>query len=117
MNKYIKKISLFLALISLVSLPLVTHAHSGRTDKNGCHTEKATGNYHCHTTAPKEPKAVKAVSKTKSKQASKKVADMDCKDFSTQAQAQAIFLQYGGINNDIFDLDRDHDGIACETLK
>lgn len=22
--------------------------HSGRTDKNGCHTNRKTGDYHCH---------------------------------------------------------------------
>jgi endonuclease G, mitochondrial len=24
------------------------HAHAGKTNAEGCHTEKATGNYHCH---------------------------------------------------------------------
>ena len=23
-------------------------AHKGRTDKNGCHTQKLSGKYHCH---------------------------------------------------------------------
>lgn len=29
-------------------LPTETHAHAGRTDKSGCHTNKKTGNRHCH---------------------------------------------------------------------
>ena len=33
---------LFLAIASMVS------AHSGRTNKDGCHNDKKTGLYHCH---------------------------------------------------------------------
>lgn len=35
------------ALIALV-LSVGAWAHSGGTDKNGCHQEKATGTRHCH---------------------------------------------------------------------
>ncbi len=31
-------------------------AHSGRTDANGCHTNHATGDYHCHNPKAKEAK-------------------------------------------------------------
>ncbi len=31
-------------LIGAVSI----EAHSGRTDKSGCHKQKSTGTYHCH---------------------------------------------------------------------
>lgn len=40
----------------------------------------------------------------------------NCGDFSTHAQAQAVFEACGGINNDIHRLDRDNDGLACESL-
>ena len=40
-------------------------------------------------------------------------ADLDCKDFATQADAQAVFNATPGDPNR---LDRDGDGIACETL-
>jgi micrococcal nuclease len=40
--------------------------------------------------------------------------DYDCKDFSSQAEAQRVFEQYPG---DPFGLDRDRDGVACESLK
>ncbi len=33
---------LFMAIASMVS------AHSGRTNKNGCHTDSKTGISHCH---------------------------------------------------------------------
>lgn len=43
--------------------------------------------------------------------------DKDCKDFSTQAEAQAYFNAGGGSPSNNFDgLDRDHDGVACESL-
>ena len=40
--------------------------------------------------------------------------DYNCSDFKTQAEAQRMFDAYPG---DPFRLDRDHDGIACESLK
>jgi Excalibur calcium-binding domain. len=45
------------------------------------------------------------------------VSDVDCSDFSTHAQAQSFFLGTGGSrSNDRYGLDRDHDGLACESL-
>lgn len=40
--------------------------------------------------------------------------EYDCKDFSSQREAQRVFDQAGP--GDPYRLDRDHDGIACETL-
>ncbi len=40
----------------------------------------------------------------------------NCPDFSTQTEAQNVFLACGGINNDVHGLDQDKDGEACETL-
>ena len=44
------------------------------------------------------------------------LGDKDCGDFSTHAQAQAYFISKGGPTQDPDNLDRDKDGIACETL-
>lgn len=41
-------------------------------------------------------------------------ADMDCKDFSSQREAQQYYESQGGGDPD--GLDRDNDGIACEAL-
>lgn len=41
--------------------------------------------------------------------------DVDCNDFSTQADAQAFFEAHDPAS-DPYDLDRDADGIACESL-
>lgn len=40
----------------------------------------------------------------------------NCSDFSTHAEAQEVFEYCGGVNNDIHVLDRDKDGVACESL-
>jgi hypothetical protein len=40
-----KKIAVLLAALCLSCGAL---AHSGGTDKNGCHNDRKTGGYHCH---------------------------------------------------------------------
>lgn len=42
-----KKISLVI-LVVFLSLPLIVFAHPGRTDKNGGHYNRKTGEYHYH---------------------------------------------------------------------
>jgi hypothetical protein len=39
-----------LAILSVlaITLPSIAYAHSGGTDRNGCHHERKTGGYHCH---------------------------------------------------------------------
>lgn len=46
----------------------------------------------------------------------KKASDYNCDDFSSQPQAQQFFLKVGGLGNDLYRLDGDKDGIACEAL-
>lgn len=42
--------------------------------------------------------------------------DRDCGDFSSQGQAQAFYEAAGGPAVDPHDLDRDNDGMACDSL-
>lgn len=42
--------------------------------------------------------------------------DYDCSDFSTQEEAQEFFESEGGPGDDYHNLDRDGDGVVCETL-
>lgn len=42
--------------------------------------------------------------------------DYDCSDFSYQDEAQEFFEDEGGPDDDPHNLDRDGDGVACETL-
>jgi hypothetical protein len=41
-----------------------------------------------------------------------RIADRDCRDFRTQAEAEAFFKAQGP--GDPHRLDADHDGVACE---
>jgi len=101
-----------LFIIVLIAIPLTGFAHSGRTDANGCHTNHQTGEYHCHN----EGVAVKEV-KTESRAVARISArDYNCADFTTHAEAQETFERVGGPAIDLYDLDRDKDGLACEDL-
>jgi len=40
----------------------------------------------------------------------------NCDDFETQSEAQTIYKECGGVNNDIHQLDKDGNGLACESL-
>ena len=42
--------------------------------------------------------------------------DMDCSDFSSQSEAQDFFENEGGPDTDYHNLDRNRDGVACESL-
>jgi hypothetical protein len=42
--------------------------------------------------------------------------DYDCGDFTTQAEAQDFYESEGGPYSNPHDLDRDQDGVACESL-
>ena len=42
--------------------------------------------------------------------------DRNCGDFTNWSQAQDSYLAAGGPDNDPHGLDRDSDGIACESL-
>ena len=41
--------------------------------------------------------------------------DKDCGDFSSQSEAQKFFEAEGGPSSDYHGLDRDKDGVACES--
>lgn len=44
-----KQLAPFLLLSTLSLYALLTWAHDGATDVNGCHEDSTTGGYHCHT--------------------------------------------------------------------
>ncbi len=46
-----------------------------------------------------------------------KKANFNCDNFAFQEEAQVLFDECGGVENDIHGLDRDKDGIVCESLK
>ncbi len=40
----------------------------------------------------------------------------NCSHFKTQAEAQSVFEQCGGVGNDVHRLDGNKDGSVCESL-
>lgn len=42
--------------------------------------------------------------------------NLNCANFKYREEAQLVFEDCGGIGNDVHGLDRDHDGIVCESL-
>lgn len=110
-----KLVTLFIATLLVASAPLVVFAHGGRTNAEGCHTNSKTGDYHCHTKKTEAKQTTKTVAKTSARTYA--TADRNCSDFHTQYEAQTFYERQGGPLIDPDDLDRDRDGIACESLK
>lgn len=63
---------LILLIFVLLLIPLSVQAHSGRTDSFGCHTNRKTGEYHCHN---KKVKSAKIQARTKASLEAKSVID------------------------------------------
>lgn len=42
--------------------------------------------------------------------------DKNCSDFATQEEAQIFFESQGGPQEDYHNLDKNRDGVACESL-
>jgi len=122
------RFKIFIIFLLLI-LPISIFAHPGRTNVNGCHTNRKTGEYHCHNKPTTiTTKKAKTEARTSANTEARKFPPTtlknticsynvyNCSDFSTNAEAQAVFEYCGGINNDIHDLDRDNDSLACESL-
>lgn len=100
------------SVITALIIPLVSYAHGGRTNSEGCHNDSKNNSYHCHNTKPSTVRSARTKARTEARQLS---TDKDCPDFETQLEAQSFFLEQGGPEIDRHGLDRDKDGIACEN--
>ena len=47
---------------------------------------------------------------------SERYDEYDCSDFTYQWEAQEVFEEAGGPEEDYYNLDRNGDGVACESL-
>ncbi|WP_179458876.1 excalibur calcium-binding domain-containing protein [Stenotrophomonas sp. JAI102] len=100
-------------LLALI-LPAETRAHSGGLDKNGCHTNRATGDHHCHRGTPAPLRNSQSPRNTLSP-----VPAGRARAFANCAEARAAGAApvrrgdpgYGP------HLDRDNDGIGCEPYR
>lgn len=84
-------------------------AHSGRTNADGCHNERATGTYHCHGAKP-APRKAEYLSANAPRSSGGATYYRNCA--AARAAGAAPVRRgdpgYGG------HLDRDNDGVGCE---
>ncbi|HZF44718.1 MAG TPA: excalibur calcium-binding domain-containing protein [Sphingomonadaceae bacterium] len=99
----------FIALASFIVPASVAWAHPGGLDASGCHTNRKTGEYHCHraTTTPKSPPR-QASTGASSRSAGTYYANC------AQARAAGAAPLRRGDPGYRAGLDRDDDGVACE---
>ncbi|WP_313144714.1 excalibur calcium-binding domain-containing protein [Stenotrophomonas sp.] len=107
-------VRLSLALIAL-AVPMTSVAHGGGLDKNGCHTNRRTGDYHCHRGAPvAAPRNVQPARNNLTPSPAGR-----SRPFANCAEARAAGAApvrrgdpgYGP------HLDRDNDGVGCEPYR
>jgi len=117
-----------LVFVILLIFPVGIFGHSGKTNISGCHTNRKTGEYHCHNKTASATKKIRMNARISSNKEARTEARVtgkkytcssniyNCSDFSTHAEAQAVYEACGGVNNDVHELDRDKDGLVCESL-
>lgn len=87
-----------------LSLAAPAHAHGGGVDANGCHTNRKTGDYHCHRSRnPAPPRTAPA-------RVNGQVYYANC---AAARAAGAAPLRRGDPGYRPA-MDRDDDGVACE---
>ena len=87
-------------------------AHGGGLDKDGCHTNRKTGEYHCHRGGP----AQRSLLAPAARFAPAKRSSSPSQSFANCAEARAAGAApvRRGDPGYASHLDRDNDGIGCE---
>lgn len=99
-----------IAMIAALTVgPGPANAHGGGTDANGCHTNRKTGDYHCHR--PKGGRAPPTRQTPQSKSLSGGAAFYPNCAAARAAGAAPLYRGQAGYRPA---LDRDSDGVACE---
>ena len=93
-----------------VAFPITLTAHSGGTDKYGCHNNRSTGDYHCHTPKAQKPRNYSYGLPNQKKTLSRGTYYQNC----AHARSYGATPLYRGEPGYRKGLDRDNDGIACE---
>lgn len=115
MGKAVPRLVQVLCLSWLGAVPIAL-AHPGGLDRNGCHTDRKTGQYHCHrAAAPANPPAG-AQQMQPARAGSPPARPVPGRAYANCAEARAAGAApvrrgdpgYGA------HLDRDNDGTGCE---
>lgn len=96
---------LILALL-MATMPAPASAHSGALNAEGCHTNRKTGDYHCHGSTER-------VAPQQARSSAPSRAWRNC----TEARAAGAAPVYRGQPGYGPHLDRDGDGIGCEPYR
>lgn len=108
--------SLVLCLLAICLLAPSASAHGGGLDANGCHTNRKTGEYHCHRPQSSPPPARQQPATRPAPSQAAPQGLLGPRAFRNCAEARAAGAApvrrgdpgYGP------HLDRDNDGIGCE---
>lgn len=101
-----------LLIISLASItPSVVIAHSGGLDANGCHAGSRP--YHCHRAQAPARNTTRSGCNSNYSGCVPNASDVDCAGGGGNGPAY-VRGPIRVTGNDIYGLDRDGDGIACE---
>ncbi|WP_280883697.1 excalibur calcium-binding domain-containing protein [Stenotrophomonas sp. 1278] len=97
-----------------LALPVEALAHSGGLDKSGCHTNRTTGDYHCHRGGPVAPRNFDAPRNNFTPgRARRSGAFANCAE-ARAAGAAPVRRGEPGYGPH---LDRDNDGVGCEPYR
>jgi hypothetical protein len=100
-------------LLSTIFFLTLLNSHGGRTNSEGCHTNRKTGEYHCHGA---KKKATQQQSSTKQSYGVKSSSDYDCSRKTCTVMISCAEARYKLSVCSHYSLDRDNDGIPCENI-
>ena len=104
------KSTLLKLLIVALILPVLVLAHGGRTNSEGCHNNRKTGDYHCHNGESAKANSPQNIRSSPVGNPSSCGNKRTCKEMDSCAEARQ-YLECG-----LKRLDRDNDGIPCESI-
>lgn len=115
-----RRAALRACLGGLLALPALTaFAHGGGLDKNGCHTNRKTGEYHCHRAPAAAPAPYAAPAPIPRRQGLAPSPPPAGRAFRNcdEARAHGAAPVKRGDPGYGPHLDRDNDGIGCEPYR
>ena len=105
-----------LPMLLVAALPPAALAHSGGLDRQGCHTNRRTGDYHCHRGPQARPPAPARREATALPLAPPPPAARPFRNCAEARAAGAAPVRRGNPGYGPH-LDRDNDGVGCEPVR
>ena len=104
------------SLVILLALPFLSFGHSGGLNKEGCHTNRKTGDYHCHRGSRTPPPPASGQGFAPSQLAPQQRATRAFRNCAEARAAGAAPVRRGDPGYGAH-LDRDNDGVGCEPYR